>query len=127
MLDTDSVSYALRGVGEVASRIRGHPPSALCVSSVTAAELHFGAARRKSRKLRMLIDTFLASVAVVPFDDKAAEAFGAVAAVLVEAGTPIGDFDTLIAAHALALDLTLVTNNLRHFERVADLRLETWT
>lgn len=127
MLDTDTVSYALRGVGRVGATILAHAPSALCVSSITAAELRFGAARRKSPKLGALIDTFLASVAVAAFDDGAADAFGVLAAELVDAGTPIGDFDTLIAAHALSLDLTLVTNNRRHFERVVGLRLESWS
>lgn len=126
MLDTDTVSYALRGVGRVGATIVEHPPSALCVSSITVAELRFGAARRKSPKLAALIETFLASVAVAPFDDQAAGAFGVLAAELVDSGTPIGDFDTLIAAHALSLDLTLVTNNRRHFERVAGLRFESW-
>jgi len=66
------------------------------------------------------------AVAVVPFDQRAADRFAAVAASLARRGEPIGTFDTLIAAHALSLGLTFVTNNLKHFERVAGLKTENW-
>ncbi len=126
MLDTDTVSFALRGIGEVAERLLEQRPSELCMSAVTMAELRYGAERRRSRKLHRLIDTFAATVAPVPFTPEVALHFGRVAAALAKRGTPIGTFDTLIAAHALALDLTLVTNNRRHFERVRGLRAESW-
>ncbi len=72
------------------------------------------------------IDTLVSDVAVVPFDASAAERFGKVSAALVREGTPIGHFDTLIAAHALSLDLTFVTNDTKHFGRVQGLRTENW-
>jgi tRNA(fMet)-specific endonuclease VapC len=126
MLDTDTVSFALRGVGGVSTRLLAHKPSEICISAITLAELRYGADRRGSRKLHGLIDTFAAAVTVVPFDEAVATQFGSVAATLVNQGTPIGDFDALIAAHALALNLTLVTNNTKHFSRVQGLRLENW-
>jgi tRNA(fMet)-specific endonuclease VapC len=126
MLDTDTVSFALRGEGGVASRLLQERPSVLCISSITLAELAFGAARRKSSKLQGLIDRFVASVQVLAFDAAAASRFGETAAGLAEAGSPIGDFDTLIAAHALACDLVLVTHNRKHFDRVPGLRTESW-
>jgi tRNA(fMet)-specific endonuclease VapC len=126
MLDTDAVSCALRGQGRVGARLVENPPSQVCVSSITAAELHFGAARRDSRKLRRLIETFISTVAVMPFDDECALAFGKVASRLVEKGRPIGHHDALIAAHALALDVTLVTNNEKHFGQVEGLKLANW-
>lgn len=126
MLDTDTVSYALRGVGNVGNRLLEHPPSDLCVSSITVAELRFGATKRKSRRLHALIDTFIVSVKPVPFEQLAAAAFGTLAASLARKGTPIGEFDTLIAAHAASLGIALVTNNTRHFAHVAGLRLENW-
>ena len=126
MLDTDTVSFALRGVGNVGTRLLAHSPSTVCMSSITLAELRYGADHRRSRKLHGLIDTFARGVMVVPFEENAAARFGAVAATLVRQGTPIGDFDSLIAAHALALDVTLVTNNTKHFSRVQRLRLENW-
>lgn len=126
MLDTDTVSFALRGQGRVATRLLGHRPSEICMSSLTLAELRYGADRRRSRKLHRLIDTFTDSVAVADFDRVAAERFGALGALLTRRGTPIGTVDTLIAAQALALDLTLVTNNEKHFTRVPGLKIETW-
>jgi tRNA(fMet)-specific endonuclease VapC len=62
----------------------------------------------------------------MPFDHRAADRFGAVATALARRGTPIGTFDTLVAAHALSLNLTLVTSNTEHFARVAGLRTENW-
>ena len=126
LLDTDSVSYALRGQGNVGARIRACQPSHLGISAITLAELRYGADRKRSRKLHGLIDTFVASVEVVPFDEEAATEFGHIGNLLAERGTPIGDFDVLIAAHAVVLKCTLVTNNLRHFSKVHGLSVETW-
>ena len=126
MLDTDTVSYALRGVGGVASRLLAEKPSAVCISSLTLAELRFGAARRRSRRLHRLIDSFSAPLLVAPFDSDAADRFGQVAAALADAGSPIGHMDTLIAAHALARRAILVTNNARHFAKVRGLTTENW-
>jgi tRNA(fMet)-specific endonuclease VapC len=126
MLDTDSVSYALRGQGRVGARLVEQAPSQICISSITAAELHFGAERRDSKKLRRLIETFTSTVAVMPFDDECALAFGKVASRLVDRGRPIGHFDALIAAHALVLEVTLVTNNEKHFGQVDGLKVANW-
>jgi len=126
MLDTDTVSFVLRGQGQVAARLLEHRPSQLCISSITLAELRFGAEARRSRKLHSLIRTFVEAVAVVPFDERAADCFATVAVALARRGKPIGTFDTLMAAHALSLGLTFVTNNTEHFGRVAGLRTENW-
>jgi tRNA(fMet)-specific endonuclease VapC len=126
MLDADTVSYALRGQGRVAARLLEHQPSELCVSAVTLAELNFGAEARRSQKIRRAIRSFTKDVTVVPFDEASAERFGVVAAALSTRGRPIGLYDTLVAAQALALDLTVVTNNTRHFSRVPGLAVETW-
>ena len=126
MLDTDTVSFALRGRGRVAARLLEHRPSQVCISSITLGELRFGAEARRSRKLHNLIGAFVDTVAVVPFDRSAADRFGGVAASLARRGEPIGTFDTLMAAHALSLGLTFVTNNARHFGRVVGLKTENW-
>lgn len=126
LLDTDSVSYALRGQGDVAGRIKMQRPSELCMSAITLAELRFGADRKRARKLHGLIDVFAASIEVVPFDEAAAAEFGKIGSLLAERGTPIGEFDVLIAAHAVALRCTLVTNSTRHFSKVPGLSLENW-
>jgi len=126
LLDTDTVSYALRGEGGVGARIREHKPSDLAISAITLAELRFGADRKRSRKLHALIDTFAGAVEVAPFDEAAALEFGRIGALLADRGSPIGELDALIAAHAVALRCTLVTNNVRHFARVPGLSIENW-
>ena len=126
MLDADTVSYALRGQGRVAARLLEHQPSELCVSAGTLAELNFGAEARRSQRIRRAIRSFTKDVTVVPFDEASAERFGVVAAALSTRGRPIGLYDTLVAAQALALGLTVVTNNTRHFSRVPGLAVENW-
>lgn len=127
MLDTDSVSYALRGEGNVGTRLLDHKPSELCISVITLGELRFGAHKRDSKKLHKLIDTFAASVAPQDFDGDAADEYGRLAAALAKRGSAIGSFDVMIAAHALAKKLTLVTNNEKHFRKVPGLKIENWT
>ena len=127
MLDTDTVSFALRGRGRVAERLLEHSPSEVCISSIALAELRYCAETRRSRTLHRLIGTFVDAIEIMPFDQAAADRFVTVAAVLTRRGEPIGTFDTLMAAHALALRLTFVTNNTRHFARVTGLATENWT
>jgi len=126
MLDTDTVSFALRGHGQVAARLLSHRPSEVCISSITLGELRYGAGVRRSRRLHRLIDTFIESVAVVSFDQSAADRFGIIAAALARRGAPLGGFDALIGSHAVALALILVTHNLKHFQRIPGLRAESW-
>jgi tRNA(fMet)-specific endonuclease VapC len=126
LLDTDTVSWALRGQGRVAARLLEHRPSEIGISAITLAELRYGADAKGSRKLHALIDAFVEPITVVPFDEAAANRFGLVAKALDSRGQPIGTFDTLLAAQALASGLVLVTNNMRHFRRVTGLRLENW-
>jgi tRNA(fMet)-specific endonuclease VapC len=126
LLDTDTVSYALRGEGQVAERITTRKPSELCMSAITLAELRYGADRKGSRRLHALIETFAGALEVASFGEDAALEFGRIGTILAERGTPIGEFDVLIAAHAASLRCTLVTNNVRHFSRVPGLVLENW-
>lgn len=126
LLDTDTVSLALRGEGNVASTILSKLPSQIAISSLTLAELRFGAEKRKSQKLHKLVDVFAESVEVVPFDAAAANHFGKLSALLQRRGTPIGTLDTLIASHAQTLGRVLVSNNGKHFARVPGLKLENW-
>jgi tRNA(fMet)-specific endonuclease VapC len=127
LLDADTVSYALRGQGQVAARVLRHPPSEVCISAVTLAELRFGAERKNPQALRRAIRAFVQEVAVVPCDAAAAERFAAVATALASRGTPIGVLDTMVAAQALSLGLTVVTNNTRHFSKVQGLKVENWS
>jgi tRNA(fMet)-specific endonuclease VapC len=127
MLDTNIVSFALRGDSVVVARVTAHSPRDLCVSALTVAELRYGAERRKSKPLDRLIDTLLTTLSVASFDEAAARSYGRVASQLAATGTPIGVVDTQLAAHAIALNVVMVTNNTRHFGLVKGLRLEDWS
>ena len=128
MLDTSICIELLRGrAPRVFDRLRRCREDEVAVSAVTLAELQYGAARSaRPEKHAVLVAEFCAPLAILPFDGLAAETYGTVRAVLERAGTPIGPLDTLIAAHALSLGLTVVTSNLREFRRVAGLNLENW-
>ena len=126
LLHTDTVSFALRGAGNVATTLLLQKPSQIAISSVTLGELRYGAEKRKSKKLHGLIDVFCGTVEVLPYDGMAANHFGKLCALLQRRGTPIGTSDTMIAAHAQSVERVLVTNNGRHFSRVPGLKLENW-
>ena len=96
------------------------------VSSITGAELAFGIAESGSRRNQDALEKFLAPLEVLPFDSEAMCAYGGLRARLQASGQPIGALDTLIAAHALAVGATLVTNNLAEFDRVPSLACENW-
>src|SRR4029079_8811405 len=97
MLDTDSVSYLLRGQGRVAENVAQHQASQICISAITLAQLCYGADRRRSSKLQGAIDDFIRNIAIVPFDERCARCYGAIASDLEHRGVPIGEFDVLIA------------------------------
>jgi tRNA(fMet)-specific endonuclease VapC len=130
MLDTNILVYVLNAMPrhrDVLARFDGENPEDLVVSSITLAELRYGVEKSERRERnRHALDRVLSALNVAAFDAKAAEAYGSVRATLEASGKPVGPLDTLIAAHALALDLTLVTSNLREFSRIRDLRVESW-
>ena len=126
LLDTDTISYFLRDEGLVGEKIRTHKPSEIAVSAITIAELRFGADKRKSNRIHLLIDTVGRTFRVLPFDEQAAQRFGVVAANLERSGQEIGSLDCMIAAHALSQGLTLVTRNVVHFKRIRGLKMQNW-
>jgi tRNA(fMet)-specific endonuclease VapC len=127
MLDTNICIYAIkRQPVAVLAAMRRHESAGIGLSMVTVCELEYGVAKSKSAKNRAALDEFLAPLTVVDFDRPAAKAYGRLRAELEAAGTPIGPLDTQIAAHALALRVTLVSNNTREFERVQGLMLANW-
>ena len=127
MLDTDICIHTIneRPVAVLRAFEKFHA-AGLGVSSVTAAELFFGVARTGSQRNLQALRRFLATLEIAPFDAAAAEVSGSLRAWLASQGTPIGPYDTLIAAHAHALGVTLVSNNTREFDRVPGLRVENW-
>lgn len=98
----------------------------LSTNTVVAGELIFGAKKKRSRRLRAVIDGILVRMNVLPIDAAVAETYAEIRAALERAGTPIGANDLWIAAHACAKGMTLVTANVREFRRVPDLKLENW-
>ena len=127
MLDTNTVSYMMRGVRSVVDNARRHKPSELCISAITLAELRYGAEKAGSERLHQLIDTLLMDLRVESFGPDAAASYGRVAAALNRSGKQIGPLDTQIAAHALAIGATIVTNNTKHFKAVPHLKITNWT
>ncbi|PMS37534.1 tRNA(fMet)-specific endonuclease VapC [Trinickia symbiotica] len=127
LLDTNIVSDAIRNTrGSCAARIREMPPERLCTSIVVAAELRFGAEKKGSPALSDRVDTFLASLTVMALNGEADRYYGHLRADLERRGKLIGANDMLIAAHALAIDAVLVTDNTDEFARVPNLPLENW-
>jgi tRNA(fMet)-specific endonuclease VapC len=128
MLDTDTCIGLIRRRSPTAlRRLRSRSVGQVGISSITLAELAFGAARSSQpEQSRAALEEFLLALDVAPYDENAAFAYGPVRAALASAETPIGPLDTLIAAHALTLDVTLVTHNRREFERVRGLRVDDW-
>lgn len=128
LLDTNTIIYTLKSrPPEVAARFAELQAGDLCISSISLAELLFGAAKSQfPAKALAAISEVAEILDVAPFDEAAARAYGPIRAELERLGRPIGALDTLIAAHALSLDATLVTHNLGEFRRVPGLRVEDW-
>lgn len=126
LLDTNVVSHAIRGQGRVAENLPAHAPSEFGVSSITIAELAFGVEKREAPRLAREVREFLRPIEILPFDEDVAWRYGILGAHLQRTGETIGVLDTMIAAHAMVRDLILVTNNSKHFDRIAGLRWEDW-
>ena len=128
MLDTNTIIYAINNRPEFVLReFRKHDPADLCISSITLAELEYGVWKSsKPDRNRLALLTFLSAIDILPFDANAAREYGEIRHQLTSQGTPIGSNDLLIAAHAKAEGLTLVTNNIKEFERVPHLKLANW-
>ena len=128
MLDTNICIYVIKHkpAGAI-RRFLEHDPYDICVSSITYAEMMHGVEKSAARERnRIAYMAFMSAITVLDFSAKAAEEYGRVRSALEAQGTPIGPMDMLIAGHAKAENLILVTNNTREFERVKGLRLENW-
>ena len=127
MLDTNICIYAIKHrPPEVLAALRAHAAAGLGISSISVAERLFGAAKSGSARNLQALAQFLEPLEIADFDRAAAQAYGPLRAQLEAAGTPIGPLDTQIAAHALALGVTLVSNNTREFNRIPGLLLDNW-
>lgn len=126
LLDSNAVIALLNDpAGHVSRRVRQYQPADIGLSAIVMHELYFGAFKSQRRDRNLAIVDGL-RIEVIPFDQEDARHAGEIRAVLAAQGTPIGGYDVLIAGQARARDLTMVTRNLREFQRVDGLRSESW-
>ena len=127
MLDTNICIYIINAKPPtVLQRFRYYRMGEVGVCTVVAAELAFGVAKSGSARNRHALELFLAPLTLMPFDEAAVWAYGTLRAELEHQGKQIGALDTMIAAHALSQQATLVTNNTSEFARIPGLRLDNW-
>lgn len=127
LLDTNILIAMSKERPGLPDRLAHQPASSILLSSVVVAEIEYGIAKSARRDHnRRVFDTLLAGFPVVNFDAEAARLYGPIRAQLETQGKPIGPYDLMIAAHALALKAVLVTDNVGEFSRVSDLSIENW-
>lgn len=127
LLDTNIVSDLVRNPqGKIAERIGNVGEESVCTSIIVAAELQYGAAKRSSARLTAHLESVLGALEILPFETPAEIIYGDLRAQLEAAGKLIGGNDMLIAAHAISLGHTIVTDNEREFSRVDGLHFENW-
>jgi tRNA(fMet)-specific endonuclease VapC len=127
LLDTNIISDIIRNPrGLAARRIEEIDPKEICTSVVVAAELRYGCAKKGSSKLLAKVRAVLETIPVLPLDVPVDAHYGDIRSALEAAGQTIGLNDLLIGAHAYALGLTLVTGNVREFDRIPGLNIENW-
>lgn len=128
LLDTNIVSVALRGrAPSVVERLQETERESVAISVVTAMELRFGIAKNPVTRVRRIVEEFLEVIPVLTVDRAVERVYGEMRAALEKRGHPMGALDTIIAAHAVALNAVLVTNNTKEFRRVRELSCEDWT
>jgi tRNA(fMet)-specific endonuclease VapC len=127
LLDTNTCIYIINNrPPNVLERFRKYKAGEVGISSIAASELAYGVAKSGSGKNRKALDMFLAPIEILPFDSQCLWFYADLRASLEKQGLSIGPMDTLIAAQALSIDGTLVTNNIKEFMRVPKLKLENW-
>ena len=127
MLDTNMCIYAQKNIPQVITKIKDNFQYGIAISSITLAELEFGVqASANVEKNTIALYKFLSIVEILNFDSNAATEYGKIRADLKKKGTPIGNMDMLISAHAKSENLIVVTHNTREFERVEGIQLEDW-
>jgi tRNA(fMet)-specific endonuclease VapC len=127
LLDTNIVSDLVRNPqGRVAQHIRKIGEAQVCTSIIVAAELRYGAAKKRSPRLTSQLEAVLGALEILPFEAPADATYGLLRAQLEQAGRPVGANDLLIAAQAVTLRYTIVTDNEREFAQIHGLRRENW-
>jgi len=128
LLDTNTCIYFLNRSSErIISQFKKYSPSEIMLSSITVAELFYGAEKSKARKKNWaVVEDFVSNFGIVPFDEKSCQTYAKIRASLEKSGVPIGPMDLLIASISLANNFILVTNNIKEFRRIKGLKLENW-
>ena len=128
MLDTDICIYIIKQKPQVVvERFLRTEISQIGISSITLSELTYGVSKSsKPEQNQMALTQFMAPLEILPYGDDAAQYYGDLRVHLEKQGTPIGSLDMLIAAHALSIACTLITNNEREFARIPNLKIENW-
>ncbi len=128
LLDTNICIYLIKSrPPQVKARFEQISIGQIGISSITLAELQYGVEKSQATTRNQLaLNQFIATLQVHPFGEAATLQYGQIRTYLEKQGTPIGALDTLIAAHAMSLGLTLVTNNLKEFQRIPGLSVENW-
>ncbi len=128
LLDTNMASYVIKGnIPRVRERLLKVPMAQIAISVITEAELRFGVARKpEAARIETAVEEFLLRVEVLPWDSEAAKHYARVRAALEREGKPMGNLDMMIAAHALAAQAVLVSND-HAFRRVKHLKIEDWS
>ena len=126
MLDTDIASYLIRGDHPGVTKKFTELYEKCVISSITAAELQYGARKRNNRALTQKVQALCDLVPIISWNEDAATNYAKLRVELESAGTPIGNMDMMIAASALAEEAVLITNNTEHFSRISALNLENW-
>ncbi|HBR22618.1 MAG TPA: VapC toxin family PIN domain ribonuclease [Nitrospiraceae bacterium] len=129
MLDTNTCIFLIKQKSQkVLHHFKSCSVGDIGISAVSLAELEYGVEKSQHiQKNKIALNEFLLPLEIAPFDDNAAEIYGAVRSGLEKDGMPIGSMDMLIGAHALSLGVTLVTNNIKEFERIKTLKVVDWT
>ena len=128
MLDTNICIYIIKKKPlNVIKQLQKIKISDVCISSITLSELEYGVAKSMHcEQNKIALMEFLSPIEIEPYDDLAAQEYGKIRSMLEQKGRPVGPLDMLIAAHSLALNLTLVSNNDKEFHRIPQLKVENW-
>jgi tRNA(fMet)-specific endonuclease VapC len=128
LLDTNTCIYIInKRPSQIVQKVKLYKPHEIKISTVSLAELEYGASKSKyCEQNRIAILNFVSSFDLIPFDDLDAEIYGQIRADLEKKGQVIGPYDMQIAAQAIQKDFTLVTNNVKEFRRIENLKYENW-
>jgi predicted nucleic acid-binding protein len=126
VIDTDILSYAIRGTPALINKFAEHDKDHLCMSAISYAELIYGARRKKSAGLEQSVRRFTERFSIVDFDTAAAQSYANIRTQLEQDGTPLDNMDMLIAAVSISAGAVLVTHNIKHFSKIKGLKVEDW-